>query len=106
MQKPCPTKNLLCDALHPLLQVIVHVRRNVILRHGGLLHQDKCGRLIARRKNPACTPDQRPSQENRYQKLEMATPNHPQVALEVEAFRTLLVEIVNHRIYLPSGLEN
>jgi hypothetical protein len=26
--------------------------------------------------------------------------------LQVEAFRTFLVEIVNHKIYLPSGLEN
>ena len=35
----------------------------------------------------------------------MATPRDPQIALEVEAFRTLFFEIVNHRIYLPSGLE-
>ena len=106
MQKPRATENLLGDALHPLLQIIVHVGRDVILWHGGLLHQNQRGRLIARRKDPTCSPHHRPTHEKRYQKLQMATPHHPQVVLQVEAFRTFLVEIVNHRIHLPSGLEN
>jgi hypothetical protein len=36
----------------------------------------------------------------------VASPNQAQVTLKVEAFRIFLVEIVNHKIYLPNGLEN
>ena len=68
VQQPRPAQNLLRNALHALLQIIVHVRGDVILRHGGLLHQDQGGGLVAGGQNPADSPNQHPSHEERDQK--------------------------------------
>ena len=53
MQEPRPAENLLSDTLQPILQVVIYVGRDVILRHGGLLHQNQGARLVARRQRPA-----------------------------------------------------
>ena len=98
VQEPGAAENLLGNALQPILQVVVHVGRDIIFRHGGLLHQNQGARLIARRQNPARLP--RPAAQARnsgIKKMEVAPADHAQVTLKVEAFRTFLVEIVNHR---------
>ena len=49
MQQSRTAQNLLGNALHPLLQVIVHIGRHVVFRHGGLFHQNQGARHVARR---------------------------------------------------------
>ena len=64
VQQPGAAENLLRDALHPLLQIVVDVGRDVIFRHGGLFHQNQRARLVARRQHPARAPHRRAQPRN------------------------------------------
>ena len=63
VQQVGPAQNLLRDALHALLQVVINIRGNVILGHRRLLDQNQRGRLVARRQHPARGPHNRPTDE-------------------------------------------
>ena len=71
VQKPRPAENLLRNALQPHLQVLVDVRRHVVLGHGRLLHQNQRARLVTRRQHPARAPHQHPSQKQRNQEMDV-----------------------------------
>ena len=45
VQQVGPAQNLLRDALHPLLQIVIDVGRDVVLGHRGLFDQNQRGRL-------------------------------------------------------------
>ena len=93
VQQVRPAENLLRNALHPFLQVIVDIRRDIVFRHGGLLDQNQRARLVPRRQNPTRSPHHRPADKQRYQEMEVATAHYSQIMLKVEAFPALLFQI-------------
>ena len=56
VQQAGAAENLLRDAPHPVLQIVVHVGRDVILRHGGLLHQNQRARTGSAKAEPSSPP--------------------------------------------------
>ena len=96
VQQTSPAQNLLRDALQAVLQIIVHVGRNVILWHGRLLDQNQCARLVARRKNPTRAPYRGPYQEQRNQEMQMPAARDAQVMLQTQACQSLLFVVVCH----------
>src|SRR5580765_7851798 len=98
MEQPRAAKNLLGNALQTLLQIVAHVRGDVILGHGGLLHQNQRSGLIAWGKDPTYAPHDCPAQQQRYQKVKMSAPHEPEIMLQVKTFRAFLFQIVNHKL--------
>src|SRR5208337_779670 len=96
MQKTGTTKNLLGEVLHPRLQIFVHVRNDIILGHGWLLHQNQRARLVARRQNPARPPHCEPPQKQRDQEMQVAPANDSQVVLKVETLRSFRINVCGH----------
>ena len=90
VQQVGPAQNLLRDALHPLLQVVINVRRDVVLRHAGLLDQDERGRFDTSAAAPSLRPIQLPINEQRDQKMDVAALHHAQIFRYVEALSALL----------------
>src|SRR5208337_4051305 len=105
MQQTGTTKNLLGEVLHPPLQVFVHVRHDIILGHGWLLHQNQRARLVARRQNPTRSPHGEPPQKQRDQEMQVAPANYSEVMLEFETLWILRSNIFGHS-HLFSGLAN
>ena len=46
ISNPSSAEDLLLDALQTVLQILVHIRRHIALRHSGLLHQNQRLALI------------------------------------------------------------
>ena len=90
MREPCATQNLLRDALHPFLQIVVDVGCYVVFWHRRLLDENQSARHIPGRQHPACSPHHCPTDEQRNQEMEVAATHKSQVMRNVEAFPALL----------------